>query len=187
MIDPEDVAMLGSKEIILWNVMKLLAVSGVRDQNSQPDPVFGQYGIEVARVAYERDGNPLEVWWAYWQARDSGQPVPDWVLTYLDRSAEALLNLARDSAHGKSVTAPSTAIAEAFEMKRPGQGGRGSVFSEFTKRKWLWYAFLVVLYMDKGDQETYAIENAARKLGASAATVRRAYKKFKAFTKSPTS
>ena len=187
MIDPEDIAMLGSKDIILWNVMKMRAVSDVRDLNSRPDPVFGQYGIEVARVAYKRDGNPLEVWWAYWQARESGQPVPDWVMTYLDRCAVALLNLASDSAHGKSVTAPSTAIAEAFEMKRPGQGGRGSVFSGFANRKWIFYGVRVAHYMRQGDQETYAIEDVARKNGVSAATVRRAWKKFKAFTKSPTS
>ena len=185
MIDPKDVAMLGPKDLIIWNMLKLMAVSGVRDQNSQPDPVFGQYGIEVARAIYECDGNPLEAWWAYWQARESGQPAPEWVMTYFDRCAVALLNLARDSKHGKNVTTPSAAIAEAFEMKRPGQGGRGSVFSEFTNRKWLSYAFLVVHSMHKGNHETCAIENAARKTGVSVATVRRAYQKFKAFTKSP--
>ena len=72
-------------------------------------------------------------------------------------------------------------------MKRPGQGGRGSVFSEFANRKWLFYGWTVAYYMRQGDQETYAIEDVARKNGVSAATVRRAWKKFKAFTKSPTS
>lgn len=171
----------------LSSVDELLAPFIVRGHNWQRDPVMAQHLIEVARAAYERGGNPLDVWWAYCEARESGQPVPDWVLTYLDRCAVALLNLASDSAHGKSVTAPSTAIAEAFEMKRPGQGGRGSVFSEFTNRKWLFYGATVAYYMRQGDQETYAIEDVARKNGVSAATVRRAWQKFKAFTKSPTS
>ena len=154
--------------------------------NWQRDPLVAQITSEAARAAYERDGNPLDVWLAYWEARESGQPVPDWVMTYLDRCAVALLNLAGDAAQGNRVPAPSAAIAEAFEMKLPGQGGRGSVFSEFTNRKWLSYAFLVVHSMHKGDQETYAIENAARMVGVSEATVWRAYQKFKAFTKSPT-
>ena len=179
--------MTGPKDI-LPSVYELLAPFIVRGHNWQrDDPVIAQRLIEVARAAYERDGNPLDAWWAYCEARESGQPVPDWVLTYLDRCAVALLNLASDSAHGKSVTAPSTAIAEAFEMKRPGQGGRGSVFSEFTNRKWLFYGGTVAYYMRQGDQETYAIEDVARKDGVSAATVRRAWQKFKAFTKSPTS
>ena len=178
--------MAGPKDI-LPSMDELLAPFIVRGHNWPRDPVMAQHLIEVARAAYERGGNPLDVWWAYCEARDSGQPVPDWVLTYLDRCAVALLNLASDSAHGKSVTAPSTAIAEAFEMKRPGQGGRGSVFSEFANRKWLFYGETVAYHMRQGDQETYAIEEVARKNGVSAATVRRAWKKFKAFTKSPTS
>lgn len=178
--------MTGPKDIPP-SVYELLAPFIVRGDNWQRDPVIAQRAIEAARAAYERDGNPLDVWWAYCEARESGQPVPDWVLTYLDRCAVALLNLASDSAHGKSVTVPSTAIAEAFEMKRPGQGGRGSVFSEFANRKWLFYGWTVAYYMRQGDQETYAIEDVARKNGVSEATVRRAWKKFKAFTKSPTS
>ena len=159
----------------------------LRSPNWQRAPIIAQGTIEAACAAYECSGNPLDVWVAYWEARESGQPVPDWVMTYLDRCAVALLNLASDSAHGKSVTAPSTAIAEAFEMKRPGQGGRGSVFSEFTNRKWISYGMIVDHYIRQGDKETYAIENAARKTGVSEAKVRRAWKKFKAFTKSPTS
>ncbi len=184
--------MAGPKDI-LPSMDELLAPYIVRGHNLQRDPVMAQHLIEVARAAYERGergergGNPLDVWWAYCEARDSGQPVPDWVLTYLDRCAVALLNLASDSAHGKSVTAPSTAIAEAFEMKRRGQGGRGSVFSEFTNRMWLSYGAWVASYVRQGDQETYAIEDVARKNGVSAATVRRAWQKFKTFTKSPTS
>ncbi len=178
--------MTGPKDI-LPSVHELLAPFIVRGHNWQRDPVMAQHLIEVACAAYERGGNPLDVWVAYWEARQSGQPVPDWVMTYLDRCAVALLNLASDSAHGKSVTAPSTAIAEAFEMKRRGQGGRGSVFSKFTNRMWLFYGHTVASYMRQGDQETYAIGDVARKNGVSVATVRRAWKKFKAFTKSPTS
>ena len=178
--------MTGPKDIPP-SVFELLAPFIVRDLNWQRDPVIAQRAIEVARAAYERGGNPLDVWWAYCEARESGQPVPDWVLTYLYRCAVALLNLAYGSALGKSVTAPSAAIAEAFEMKRPGQGGRGSVFSEFTNRKWLSYGNTVAFYMRQGDQETYAIEDVARKNDVSVATVRRAWQKYKAFTKSPTS
>ena len=158
----------------------------VRSPKWQRHGTLAQWNIEGARTVYERGGNPLDVWLAYWEARESGLPVPDWVMTYLDRCAVALLNLASDSAHCKSVTVPPTAIAEAFEMKRPGQGGRGSVFSEFTNRKWTFYGLIVDHYMRQGAKETDAIENAARKTGVSAATVRRAYKKYNAFTKSPT-
>ena len=44
----------------------------------------------------------------------------------------------------------------------------------------------VLLDMHKGDNETCAIKEAAGKTGVSTATVRRAWRKFKAFTKSPT-
>ena len=177
MADPKDIPP---------SVAALLAPFIVRSLNGQRDHVIAQREIEVARDAYERDGNPLHVWSAYCEARESGQPLPEWVMTYLDRCAMALMDLVSASARGKSVTTPSTAIAEAFEMKRPGQGGRGSVFSEFTNRTWIFYGGTVALYMRQGDQETDAIDDVARKNGVSAATVRRAYKKYNAFTKSPT-
>ena len=152
--------------------------------NWQRDPLAAQITSEAARVAYERDGNPLDVWLAYWEARESGQPVPEYVMAYLDRCAVALLNLARDAAQGNRVTAPSTAIAKAFEMKRPGQRGRGSVFSEFANRGNLYYGMVVAFYMTHGHKEKHAIEHAARRVGSSKATVWRAYQKYKSFTKS---
>ena len=177
MTDPKDIPP---------SVAALLAPFVVRSLNGQRDHVIAQREIEVAHDAYERDGNPLHVWSAYCEARESGQPLPEWVMTYLDRCAMALMDLVSASAHGKSVTTPSTAIAEAFEMKRPGQGGRGSVFSKFTNRTWIFYGGMVAYYMRQGDKETYAIKDVARKNDVSVATVGRAYQKFKAFTKSPT-
>ena len=183
MIDPED----DEWDDEWWYELQSGTPYIVRGHNWERDPVIAQGLIEAARAAYERGSNPLDVWWAYCEARDSGQPVPDWVMTYFDRCAVALMNLAEAFAVGRSVTAPSTAIAEAFKMKRPGKSGRGSVFSEFVHRTWIFYGGTVALYMRQGDKETYAIEDVARKNGVSVPTVRRAWKKYKAFTKSPTS
>ena len=144
--------------------------------------------IGVERAAYERDGNPhgnpLHVWSAYCAVRELGQPVPDWILAYFDRCAVALMNLTGVARDGERVTKPSAAIAEAFEMKRPGQGGPGSVFSEFTNQTWLFRGATVEIYIGHGDKETFAIEEVARQYGVSEATVRRDFKKYKT---SPTS
>ena len=161
--------------------------------NWQRDPLAAQITSKAARVAYERDGNPLHVWSAYCAVRELGQPVPDWILAYFDRCAVALLNLAGSdnftgrARDGERVTKPSTAIAQAFEMKRPGRSGRGSVFSEFTNKTWLLRGATVEMYMGHGDKEIFAIEEVARQNGVSETTVRRDFKKYKTFTKSPTS
>ena len=165
----------------------LLSPFVATDIDAQRPRVIAERMIESARVSYELDGNPLHAWRGYIEARQSGEPVPDWVSTYLDRCAVALLNMATAEKHVQRDAEPSTAIAEAFEMKRPGRSGRGSVFSEFKNNMWLVYGSMVAHNMRHGDKQTHAIEDVARANGVSVATVRRAYKKYKTFTKSATS
>ena len=51
---------------------------------------------ELFRQRYEDTGNPLALWDCYIPARKSGEPVPEFVLEYLDRAAAALLNTDND-------------------------------------------------------------------------------------------
>lgn len=135
--------------------------------------------IEAYRLAYERDGNPLDAWSALYTARRSDLPIPDWVLTYLDRCATSLLHLAKEGHEGNNKTSPASEIAEAIEMKDRGKSGRGTRLSKFTDKKWMIYGIHVGNRMVCfRDQEKYAIEGVAKKFNVSPSTVRLGWKKY---------
>lgn len=151
-----------------------------RDVNSDNAKHF----IKIAREGYERTLNPLYAWKAYLEARSAGIAVPKWVLGYLDEAAERLWSLQSKTAHGEKLTSPAAAIAEAFRLKKPGRGGRGTVFSEFQKNSWIFYGATVHLYMGL-DQRKYgraklsqAVAEVARINNISKSRVWRALKDY---------
>ena len=96
--------------------------------------------ILLAKANYDTDGNPLYVFECFWFLRQIGHPIPEWVLEYFEHSAEKLLAIPGNP------TSPSSAIAEALGMKKPGRSGAGNVFSTYRREqqpKWMLYALLV--------------------------------------------
>jgi hypothetical protein len=78
---------------------------------------------------YAWQHNPLSLWRAYKVSRDASLPIPEEALSYFDRAAAKFWKLS-ERGHTPP-TSPSSAIAEALEMKRPGQSGRGTVFTSY--------------------------------------------------------
>lgn len=84
------------------------------------------------RREYEATKNPLYAWEAF-KYRSVKEPIPEWVLEYLDRVAENLMKYAR---YGPRKGEVDLATTVAMEMKTPGQRGRDTMFNTYaiTKR-----------------------------------------------------
>jgi hypothetical protein len=65
--------------------------SSVKD-TEHPPPYMSSYLDHVLKEDFEKTGNPVIAWGAYHYARTLRMPIPEWVLAYLDKSAELLLN-----------------------------------------------------------------------------------------------
>lgn len=81
----------------------------------------------LQQYAWQR--NPLSLWRAYHACRADSLPIPKEILSYFDRIAAKFWKLS-ERGHPPP-TSPSSAIAEALEMKRPGKSGRGTVFTSY--------------------------------------------------------
>ncbi len=132
--------------------------------------------IEHQQNQFERNGNPLCAWLAYLHAREADVAIPAWVLKYLDRCASGMWELWQQSMSGKTID--HAMVAKVIDFA--GQRGKGNAFSAYGSPKWMFLAETVGFYMRQGDQETYAIEDVAKKYGASGPTVRRAWKRYQA-------
>jgi hypothetical protein len=153
----------------------------------------GFYLVLQARQ-YAVDRNPVHAWEAYLLHRRSGEPVPEWVLQYLDRAAENLSALDWRAQLGrKKITKPAAAIAEALEMKQPGRHKRVHVFAKRRTFEAVWLGAEVLYRMRRGDQQTYAIDYVAKARGVPKTKVHRAWKRVESlmpscsFNKSATS
>ncbi len=132
-----------------------------------------QESLEHLGVEYEKNRNPLYAWTAYRGAREIGCPVPDWALECLEEAAEEICILAH-----RRGRISHTDIAKA--VKLAGTRGKGNAFSSYRNTMWRQYANTVESNMAQGDKETYAIEDVAKKVGASASTIRRIWKRYQA-------
>ena len=132
--------------------------------------------IEHQRNLSERDGNPLCAWFAYLHAREAGVAIPGWVVEYLDRCASEIWTLWQESMSGEAID--HTMVAKALDVV--GERGEGNAFSKYGDANWMYLAERVGFYMRQGDDETYAIEDVAKRHGSTKSTVRRAWKKYKA-------
>ncbi len=129
--------------------------------------------LEHLGVEYEKNRNPLYAWSAYRSARENGCPVPDWALECLDEAAEEIYILTY-----RRGRVSNTDIAKA--VKLAGTPGGKNAFSSYRNEIWKLLAKTVSSNMVEGDKETYAIEGAAKQLGVSKSTVRRAWKRYQA-------
>ncbi len=132
--------------------------------------------IDHQQKQFERNGNPLCAWLAYLHAREADVAIPAWVLKYLDRCASGMWELWQQSMSGKTID--HAMVAKVIGVA--GQRGKSNAFSAYGSPKWMFLAETVGLYMRQGDDETYAIEDVAKKNGAATSTVRRAWKRYRA-------
>ena len=133
--------------------------------------------FETLRGKYEKYRNPLYAWVAYLGARENGNPVPAWVLEYLDEAAEEICVLA-DSGGLMHRKITHTDIAKAIKLA--GMQGKGNPFSSYENDRWMAISETVGSNMAQGDKEIYAIEAAAKRWRVSKSTVRRAWKRYQA-------
>jgi hypothetical protein len=127
-------------------------------------------------LLFSNTANPLYAWVAYLESRNAGRQVPGWVLEYFDRAAFNLLRLVRSDDPPDEV---APAVAEALEMKAPGQSGRGHVFKDLlgqTDRE-LQLVAGVFSYVEEGYKFGLAVESVAEYHGVGKTTVTRAWDK----------
>jgi hypothetical protein len=135
--------------------------------------------IEVERRCYLESGNAMHVWAAYAFARAVDAPLPDWVMSYLDRCGRNLMALSSEvrSTSGKDL---GPRIAKAFGLASPGSGSPLTTYHHDWMSLGMSVRDRITRRDDRGraDQETYAIEQVADEAGLAPSTVRRAYKLF---------
>ena len=81
---------------------------------AQPDAF-----LEIWELRYRKTSNSLYAWLAFQQARELALPVPEWVLDYLLRTADDLLEIS-----GGLGNTTQTAMAEALGLKTAGAGSQ---------------------------------------------------------------
>jgi hypothetical protein len=143
--------------------------------------------IKRARVKYEKTRNPMYAWSAYLAVRDLGDPVPEWVLSYIDVGASQLWHFLHA---GKE---PIDSLAQAFGFKEPTRGrgrpkGGGNLFAPFKESRWVAIGWRVADAVAKfgprkekiAIQEVVSLWNIQKPREAvSEPTARRAWKRFK--------
>lgn len=92
---------------------------------AKPDIFF-----EIWERRYKKLKNPLYAWLAYQQARKHDLAVPEWVLEYLDESADNLLVIS-----GELGDKTQAAIAEALNLKTVGGGSQFTRFSDEERNR----------------------------------------------------
>lgn len=122
---------------------------------------------------YVEDTNPIHVWRALLEYRAAGEPLPEWILGYLERVARRIYEISSQEQPPKN---PAGAVAEALEMKKPGRGRRGTVFVAFRQTA----SFVLALDVQhettsKGKKPYRAWRDVAKKHKVSRETVRRAW------------
>jgi len=79
--------------------------------------------LDVLKHHYKRTNNPLYAWLALQMAHEFDMALPEWVLSYLRKSADQLLEIS-----GRKGEKTQAAIAEALSLKT---FGGGSAFTRF--------------------------------------------------------
>ncbi|MBI2526747.1 MAG: hypothetical protein HYY95_27690 [Candidatus Rokubacteria bacterium] len=133
--------------------------------------------VELHGKTYDKTKNPLLVWRAYLECRAAKRPAPKWVLSYLDRVARRFWLWSMNGG-ARPPSDVSVAIAEALEMKRPGRGGRGNIFTRFSDSKNVGLSIAVSHRLRDGDKLYVAIEAVAAEKNLGRATVWRAWRKY---------
>jgi hypothetical protein len=148
------------------------------------DPSDVPSRLRELEVDYLRDGNPVHAWKAFAMACEAKIALPDWSLTYLIESADRILKVHGEVAHGPPIEREAEHAGKALGFGSGGPGrGKG------------WFRQAVLLERDRALYSEVCIEiNAGNKLdlaydavvaanvagkGVSRSTVVRAYLRVK--------
>jgi hypothetical protein len=89
-------------------------------------------------------GNPMCACIAYLEARSIGDPLPDWVIGWMDKGMSQFWRSFQAYHHGSASARPDQnrnhpieAFAEAFGVYRKQRPGRGTIWTEFGAKKYL--------------------------------------------------
>jgi hypothetical protein len=140
-------------------------------------------------LVFERDRNPMHAWEAYQLARINKHDLPEWVLQYLDRAAEALIELRDGAADGNPPEREAETVGKAIGFgKRRGETGYLTGAAMLLRD--------LQMHFDVKDQieqkkaryntakvRTIVIEDVAKMHDVDPATVRRAAERMRALFK----
>ena len=121
---------------------------------------------------FRKTKNPIYAWRTYQSARGFGVPVPDEILTYLDKAAHDIVKIANDPP--KANIRPLT-IAKALGLGKSGPGA-DSIFNDYKDRindKEI--AIQAYEEIQQSGKEYISFEEVADKYKTSASSVRRIY------------
>jgi hypothetical protein len=134
--------------------------------------------LEILKMLYDMDRNPLAAWWAFRLARVTRSELPAWVLEYFDRVARNLHALEEAAKRGQKIERGAGMVA--LEMKKPARSGRGNLFKNLTEHPtWAVIAADVNERLPLDHKETIAIDVVAKQRGVSFSTVQRDWAKAK--------
>lgn len=140
--------------------------------------------IDWSRTQYQRDQNPFFVWQAYDHFRRAGMPIPEWILEYFDKAADALFALRLGQTdlkiHAKELPATGDNLAQ-LVAKALGfrEKGRGTALSKLKKSDAeISMALRAQQRMNSGETQETSFGETADEIGVSDSTVRRAWRKY---------
>lgn len=88
--------------------------------------------LEHAEQVYSERRNPVHAWDGYREARRAGDPLPEWILAYLDRVGLAISRAARK--HRKAMRPIGDVLAEALEFRAGGRRGAVNLLQEIGRK-----------------------------------------------------
>lgn len=149
--------------------------------------------VEAERETFSRTGNPMCAFRAYVETRLVGDPLPEWVIRYLDQGIRNFWNSFVGFRSGgfpdgsPAPNNPDEAIAEAFGIKPYGnkKTGRGTVWSKYADSRWFYVGRDILNFLDKQNalgrrvKETAAVFEAAQKHDIEPKTAERDWRQFK--------
>jgi hypothetical protein len=140
------------------------------DVAKQVRDLFTGYSIDRARILFEKTENAFHAWEAYRWARRNKQPVPDWVMAYLDDSAKAL-----------EEAKPSNAkqVAQAFGMAVKGGSSKFTLALCQSNRLALFQSVMAIRGMETDWRDIDIFAHVADEKGVSIDQVEAAYYEFR--------
>ena len=153
-----------------------------------PDHIRNWY--EHRRQEYERTRNPVYAWNEWRQCRTDGTPIPEWVVSYFDRCAEAVHQIERKeflkTAIGCSVLRELGQSSDSMPGKVPrdvvegfdfeSSRGKPSPFTSAARETSnTVIMFYVVVHIGLGKKLSDAYLEAAQRFSVDARTIERIY------------
>ena len=129
--------------------------------------------LDAHHKRYQK-GYTLAAWDAYLIARRLRKPIPEWVLTYFEKSAESLLQIPKGDTPTKTST--STHVMSALRLGT--SGGKGNAFTRTLNEVIRWRAVRRVLGLhDKHPERDLEIiyMDVAEEMGVSNRTIEEWY------------